>query len=265
MIFQKNKTKKIYEYYKINGFVIIKNFFDKHLINKIKKQVLKNIKYKHNEFFYYEKNKNKLRRIEKISDFSNSAKKLIQSKKIFKLIDNIQKSKNALFKDKLNFKYPNGGGYLPHIDGHFYWINKNNKIEKGWKKYSNKFLNLVIPLEATNKSNGCLYVAKKDDTEKLGNNWNSITKRLINNSPNIKKKDIKKFVFFPTILNAGDILLFDWKCAHYSKKNNSKKSRMIFYSTYCEKNNINHNYNYRNNYYYDKETSKNNKLKKSLQ
>lgn len=267
MIFQKNQIKKVSNYYKINGFVIIKNFFSNNMIINIRKQVLKNIQQNQNKFFYYENNKNikKLRRVEKISDFSESAKKLIRSKKILRLIDNIHKKRNILFKDKLNFKYPKGGGYLPHIDGHFFWKNKNNKIENGWSKYSSKFINLVIPLENSNKSNGCLYVAKKKDTKKLGNTWIEVTKKLIKNTPNIKKKDLKKFIFFPIILNAGDILLFDWKCAHYSKENKSKKSRMIFYSTYCQKNKIIKNYNYRNNYYYDKEHSINSNLKKSLQ
>ena len=31
-----------------------------------------------------------------------------------------------LFKDKLNCKFPNSMGFLPHLDGHFYWKDKNN-------------------------------------------------------------------------------------------------------------------------------------------
>ena len=36
----------------------------------------------------------------------------------------------SLFKDKLNFKYPGGEGFLPHVDGHFYWIDNQKKIKK---------------------------------------------------------------------------------------------------------------------------------------
>ena len=80
------------------------------------------------QFFYLENidgEKKKLRRVEKISDFSLGCKKIINSKKIINYINSLTNKKNILFKDKLNFKYPKGEGYLPHIDGHFFWKDKN--------------------------------------------------------------------------------------------------------------------------------------------
>ena len=78
-----------------------------------------------------------------------------------------------------------------------------------------------------------------------------------------EKKYLNNFKFTPAILRAGDILFFDWYCAHKSIKNYSNKSRMIFYATYCAKNNKIRDI--RKKYYYDKKFSKNNKLIKSLQ
>ena len=46
-------------------------------------------------------------------------------------------------------------------------------------------------------------------------------------TPNIKKKDLKFFKFYPIEMNIGDACFFNWKCAHNSKKNNSNNSRMI--------------------------------------
>lgn len=68
--------------YKINGFVIIKKFFKKENIKIIKKEVKKLIK-KKDINFYYEiiKNRNIIRRIEKISDYSNKINQIINSKK----------------------------------------------------------------------------------------------------------------------------------------------------------------------------------------
>ena len=63
-------------------------------------------------------------------------------------------------------------------------------------------------------------------------------------------------------MKVGDILFFDWKCAHYSKKNLSKKSRMIFYATYCDSKNKTKNI--RKKYYSDKNNSNNPKKNKSL-
>ena len=81
------------------------------------------------------------------------------------------------------------------------------------------------------------------------------------NTPNIKSKDLKKFKFYPVELRVGDICLFNWKCAHYSKNNYSNRSRMIFYATYCKKN---RKTNLRKKYYLDKQTSYNSENNKSL-
>ena len=51
----------------------------------------------------------------------------------------------SLFKDKLNFKYPGSEGFLPHVDGHFYWIDNKKKIKNGRKEYANHFCNIINP------------------------------------------------------------------------------------------------------------------------
>lgn len=254
----------IFHFYNNFGFVVIKKFFNKKLIENVKKQILNKIKYKiKNNFFYYEKinNKFKLRRIEKVSDFSINAKKIINSKKISEMLYKLKKKNLVLFKDKLNFKYAGGVGYLPHIDGHFIWKDKLNVSQQGWKKYSNNFINLLIPLDNANRKNGCLYLAKKEDTKKIGPNFNKIVKKMNADTYTIKNNYIKKLKFFPIELNSGDVCFFDWHCAHFSKKNNSKKSRMMFYATYCSKNKLK---NIRKTYYSDKHDSKNSNKKKSL-
>lgn len=246
------------------GFLLIKNFFDKHEVISIKNQINRKIKQKKNKNFYFEKNKNRLilRRIEKVSDYSKSCRELLESKKLIKVLEQLQKKKVKLFKDKLNFKYPGGKGFAPHIDGHFYWKDKNNKIRKGWNVYSKNFINAVIPLEKSDKTNGTIKVASKKYTEKyLGKSWTSITSKLDMWTPNIKKELIKKFKFKSFLMNVGDVLFFDWKSAHCSQKNNSKKSRMIFYATYNNSNNKSQ----RKKYYSDKNNSKNSRMLKSLQ
>ena len=254
--------KNIIKFYKQNGWVIVRNFFNKKYIKKIRIELLKN-NGKKNNYFYYEniKKKLKLRRIERVTDFSKNSKDIICSKKTLNLINSFGKEKYTLFKDKLNFKFPGGKGYLPHIDGHFYWRDKNRKYQNGWKKYSTNFINLVLPLETSSIKNGCIYVANKNDTDKMGKTFSKIADKLILNTPNIKKKDLNKFKFYPIELKIGDICLFNWKCAHFSKNNLSNKSRMILYATFYKKNK---NKNLRNIYYFDKQTSYNNKNNKSL-
>ena len=136
--------------YKEKGFIVLRNVIDKKFISEIKKEINSKIN-----------SKKILRRIEKVSDNFELSRKILRSKKILNLLKKLTNRNYVLFKDKLNFKYPGGSGFLPHIDGHFYWIDQNNKKQDGWNKYSTSFINLVIPLDKTTKENGCLYLAEK--------------------------------------------------------------------------------------------------------
>ena len=101
------------------------------------------------------------------------------------------------------------------------------------EEYSNNFLNVVIPLEDTNKKMICLEIANKNETFKiLGSKWEDITKKTYIYTPKNKKKFIKNLIF-NVELKIGDILIFDWTICHRSKQNLSKNSRMIFYATYA--------------------------------
>ena len=255
-------TTQIKNYQK--GFLLIKKFFNKQEIVSIKKEININVNLTKNKNFYFEKYKKKLilRRIEKITNYSQGAKKLLKSKKLLEALELLQQNKIELFKDKLNFKYPGGKGFVPHIDGHFYWKDKTNKIRKGWKVYGKSFINAVIPLEKSNKKNGYIKVAEKKYTEKyLGKNWATITNKLIKWTPNMQSKTIKNFRFKSFTMNVGDVLFFDWKAAHCSENNNSKNSRMIFYATYNNK----EDKPQRTKYYSDKDNSQNSRKFKSLQ
>ena len=64
------------------------------------------------------------------------------------------------------------------------------------------------------------------------------------------------------IMDRGDVMFFDWKIIHHSKKNLSNKSRMIFYATYINSNKSKTKNNPK--YYLDKLKSKNNIKNKSL-
>jgi 2-aminoethylphosphonate dioxygenase len=252
-------------YYKKNGYVVINNFFSKSKIDKIRLEILSLAKKKNNDHFYYENlGKQKvLRRIERISQNSAKMNKILKDIKLKITLKQLTGLKSYLFKDKLNFKFPGAGGFDPHIDGHFLWKNKDNKIKKGWSVYGKKFINVVIPLEKSTIKNGCIYLAKKNDTKSfLGSSWSEISNKLVKFTPKIKSKFLKKVKFRPMILNQGDVMFFDWKVMHHSKKNLSKKSRMIFYATYI--NSKESKANVIKKYYLDKLKSKNDIKNKSL-
>ena len=253
-------------FYKSKGYIILKKFFPKNKILYSKKEINRIIKDKNNgTHFYYENigGRKVMRRIEKITEYSKHIKRILGDRKLKFILKQVSTKKSYLFKDKLNFKYPGAGGFDPHIDGHFYWTSKDNKLKKGWKEYSNSFTNVVIALEKSNIKNGCIYVSNKENVYKvLGKTWEEISKKIEKFTPKIKKKYLKKIKFKPMVLNVGDVMLFDWKVPHYSRKNNSNSSRMIFYATFLNSNI--YQKNLRKKYYLDKDKSKNPLKNKSL-
>ena len=72
--------------YKKNGYIILKNFFQKRKIEKIRTEIIKLSKKKQNNHFYFEtlsKSKKKvLRRIERISQNSKLMKSLISEQRL---------------------------------------------------------------------------------------------------------------------------------------------------------------------------------------
>jgi len=253
--------------YKKNGYIILKNFFPKKKIERTRLEIVKLSKKKQNNHFYFEtlgKSKKKvLRRIERISQNSKLMKNLLSEERLKIVLKKLTGLKSFLFKDKLNFKFPGAGGFDPHIDGHFLWKNQKNMNKKGWSVYGKNFINVVIPLEKSTIRNGCIYLAKKKYTDLiLGNNWDEISSKLIKFTPKIKSKYLKNMRFEPMVMEQGDAMFFDWKVIHYSKKNLSNKSRMIFYATYINSNKS--KTQVIKKYYTDKLKSKNDIKNKSL-
>ena len=240
-------TKQVKQFEK-TGIIRIKQFFKKKEIIRLKDNLIKKLEKKNSLDCYYENidGMKSLRRIEKLSNNSKDFYEILNNDKLKKIFTKITKKKHYLFKDKLNFKYPKSEGFGHHIDGHWFWYRKNSKKEKGWTRYGNSFLNVVIPLENVFLKNGCLYLSSKKNTlDMLGNSWDKITNSL-NKNKNILKS---KFVYKSYPLTIGDLLIFDWKVSHYSKKNLSEKSRMIIYATFSDKK------NQMTKYYADKQKS----------
>ena len=193
----------------------IQNIFTTKLIEDLKKNIFKDIKNKKKNYHVYYENKSnqkKIRRIENIVKNNTSFRNLLKEKSIKKIFSIFSKKKYFLFKEKINFKHVNTKGFKAHIDGHFYWRTKNkSELQKGWLKYSNDFINLVIPLEKCTKQNGCLEVSSKLNTLKLGNSFTKITSKAKLYTPEIKKKYLNFFKWQKMEMNVGDILIFSWK------------------------------------------------------
>ena len=202
--------------FKKTGILKIKNFFKNEEISTIRNNLINSLKGKNSFDCYYEKLKGKkfLRRIEKLSENSKDFSSLLNNKNLKRILKELSSKKQYLFKDKLNFKYSKSKGFNKHIDGHWYWHNNKNKKELGWKKYGNDFLNVVIPLENVFKKWLSLFKSKKYTFKFLGRDWKKIAMGIAKNKSILNRG----FKFKPYPMNIGDILIFNWKVCHYSKK-----------------------------------------------
>ena len=117
----------------------------------------------------------------------------------------------VLFKDKINFKMPGGGGFAPHQDQ-----------QAGWSAYAPLFVTAMVSIDAATIDNGCLEVgASPRQTGLIGREWAPLT-----------PADMSGFDLVPVPTSPGDVLFFDSYVPHASKPNLSGGRRRILYLTY---------------------------------
>jgi len=234
--------------FKEKGYFILQNAVSKNILRKI----INEIEVAKNVDVYLDQKKN-VRRVERI--FNKGSKLRDINNKFIKILKNIFKTEYLIFKDKYNAKPPGGEGFYAHYDGVFKFKDKNGNIKKGWYEYGDKFINILLALDKSNKSNGALEISEADkgSFEKLLRNTKN------NGTPDILKSYEKKKKFKLFKLNEGDLIIFSNTCAHRSKKNLSNFNRRSLYYTYSPKKNGS---KYKI-YFLDKKNSKN-KNSKSL-
>lgn len=164
------------------------------------------------------------------------------------------KAEYVLFKDKVNFKRPGGAGFPAHLDGHF------GVDRGGWRQYSEHFVSALICIDKMTAENGALEIAPIDHQFK----WERCIADGGGGGPNITKEYEDELPFRLVELDPGDVLLFDWRCAHRSAPNRTTdKPRRTVYATYYARA-IGDNTNQRAVYYADKRNSKQTQEQKSL-
>ena len=188
-------------------FQVIKNYYSSTVIDEIQKEVnrlrlLEDISSNKIWKYYEHDNKNVLSRIEYFIKSSDKLKSFANS---FFLNSNY-----VLFKDKINFKYPNGEGFIDHQD-----------IAAGWGKYGSHHITIAIPLCDTTLENGCLYFADIGVDKMLTDEFSDLNSDIV---------PAEKYNPYPT--QRGDIILFDSFIPHKSYKNNTQFERNILYFTY---------------------------------
>jgi hypothetical protein len=114
----------------------------------------------------------------------------------------------VLFKDKINYKMPGGGGFEAHQDQ-----------QAGWSRYASIFITVMVTLDVATRENGCLEIAAGPHRDGLiGQQWAPLEVASLNLQP------------VPT--EPGDVIFFDSFVPHASKPNFTRSARRVLYLTY---------------------------------
>jgi ectoine hydroxylase-related dioxygenase (phytanoyl-CoA dioxygenase family) len=116
-----------------------------------------------------------------------------------------------LFKDKVNFKLPGGGGFEAHQDA-----------QAGWERYGSLHITALITVDRTTRANGCLEMAAGCHRRGLiGDEW----------AP-LGGGDLDGVEFVPIEAEPGDTVFFDSYAPHRSAPNKTDRARRVLYITY---------------------------------
>lgn len=116
----------------------------------------------------------------------------------------------VLFKEKINFKMPGGGGFKPHQDS-----------QAGWEAYASYFITAVVSIDRSTVENGCLQIAAGQQRRGLFRAWEPLS-----------SADMAGMTFVDCPTEPGDIVLFDSYTPHASEPNRSPAVRRMYFATY---------------------------------
>lgn len=148
-------------------------------------------------------------RIENFCPYHEGFDRLLRGPTVLDGVELLLGEQALLFKDKINFKLPGGGGFEAHQD-----------VQAGWDDYAGLHLTMLIGIDRATSDNGCLEIAAGRHREGLlGERWNPLAE-----DGGIDYRSI------PT--EPGDVLFFDSFVPHRSGPNRTSVQRRVLYVTY---------------------------------
>ena len=147
-------------------------------------------------------------RIENIAPFHAGFKELTEA--LAAPVGQLLGEDAALFKEKINFKMPGGGGFEPHQDS-----------QAGWEDYASNFVNVMVCIDEATEENGCIELAPGQNRRGLLRGMEPLT-----------DDDTRDMEFVKYPMTPGDIALFDAYTPHRSDPNPTKSQRRMYFATY---------------------------------
>jgi ectoine hydroxylase-related dioxygenase (phytanoyl-CoA dioxygenase family) len=114
----------------------------------------------------------------------------------------------VLFKAKINYKHPGGGGFAPHQDATA-------------SRFVDHHVSVMVPIDPATVANGCLWFA---DAE--------VDAILPHDGGRIDGAWVDAATWVPVEVAPGDVVVFDSLAPHRSDTNRTSRSRRAMYLTY---------------------------------
>ena len=168
-------------------------------------------------------------RTEYILDYHSGIQKLLTQGKVIECAGQLMGKPAILYKEKINYKYPGGGGYAPHQDAPAYEFIKNH-------------ITCSIAVDAATPENGCLFFAPGLHQQGLLH---------LDAHGCIEPQFALTLDWEPVSMQPGDALFFSSYAPHKSPPNKTQQPRRTLYLTY----NAAEEGNLREEYYADKRRS----------
>mgnify|MGYP000885623130 CR=1 FL=1 len=114
-----------------------------------------------------------------------------------------------LYKEKVNYKQPGGGGFAPHQDAPAY-------------RFVDHHVSVMVPLDPATEASGCLWVAQGHTRGLLP----------MEGLRGLRDDVVAELDWRPVELAPGDLLWFDSYAPHRSGTNTTDRARRALYLTY---------------------------------
>jgi hypothetical protein len=152
-----------------------------------------------------------LNRLEDVLPFHEGFRELARSGAMAGACAQLFGEPAVLFKDKINFKQPGGGGFEAHQD-----------VQAGWARYASLHITALLTIDRSTRENGCLEMAANFRGQRLiGAEWEPLT-----------PAQLAGVEWVAIEAEPGDAVFFDSFVPHRSGPNHTKDQRRVLYYTY---------------------------------
>lgn len=234
MYYQLSEEQK--NHWAVHGYIILPDFFSTHIKDRLSNWCNELTSWPETPgkwMKYFETNQRaerQLCRVENFIDYHPQMDEVARGERTTQLVSDLMGEPAVIFKEKINYKFPNGGGFKPHQDAPAF-ISFNQKFH----------ITMMVAIDGCTLENGCLQVVAG------GANKPEILPQEKDGS--INSAIAAKLQWTPIECKTGDVILFDSYLPHYSEPNRSQGSRRAIFITY---NKVSEGGSMRNAYYADK-------------